>query len=1782
MPDNEIYKFMKSNNLTQLDEKAFIDKYSAPEKAKEVYSFFVDNKLTDLDSSGFYDKYLKKKAYGVASAPTESKSQLPSYLREGKKMAQVGFATPQIVSEDIKARKEPKVRISPKLFATPGVVDVDIVEEDEDDGSYKNLAQNLANNFLISSTEIGAGLAQILREGAPTGVPREKKKTEALYTDEGEKTPYAQTVTWAKDPLAKVALGLNGISEPAKELQQTQSAKLPDTFLGNTLTSLSAIVPDLAATALMPEAKAVQGASFLQKTGSLLFNNFTKYLMVKEPLVGYNEAKMKGEDQSAMQVLGNVGKGAVSGMELALLGAGSSLATKSIMKQAAKAGLVGAKGFAAKELANLATDVVAYGLISPSIHTLYEEGRLPTSKEISEGAGIALAFRLKDAIPSISTFRDLNKAVDNIQQAKQGAAIYNFLQATPESIVRVYNGKESANELHLKAMEAAKAARDATDPIEKQKAVIQASTMAKAANVKQVAEMFVQDKGLTDYIKNADLPAEAKMAIVEKAEAIRKSVDPIEIKKTQAGQRMQQGQRLIQDLTLEMNGEQDPVRKAELQFRINETEKGLKMQENELMSLIEGQAKEAPLDLTDVNTVKQSRKSFNEQVDLKLESLDKADPDYFEKVESLNKQREERNDYFDRVLEDKKQEEKGISVMTPEEFNQVENIEVSLEGQKAEASVEEIVTEVKPTELEAKKADIEERRKEELRTSLELLPLVSKEERSPELQKRYDKVEAKEKEINAKYDAELAALEEVKPIEVEEIKPTDIKTVEKISSVMPYVVEDRNIVEPVIEKIKNNELINEEELYNAAQVLENLQSKTENESLKNLINPVIDKILTYENQSKTEVSTVTQKGAVTRVGTDVRKKEVSKSIGQFEGSRATITDKNGKAVTGYLKTDDGKYNLYDESGSKIASIGEKQITDRDVVLPSTDVVPNPITIDKNGNIKSITLQLQKVDKGGGVLPDRVITIDFKNAEKALDYAIQLRAEQVGEFSDPEFEEIITQVEQEIPIKKEVKISEPKAEVKPAEVKKEVKKTAIETVSDDLLNYLGIAPSDVKFSKTTGKPEIIKSPESIQTDVVNQMNKMNLVNEGVDLNLSSTTKEKIDVDELNSRLDYPLKKVNFKDFEGYPIMFTISDQLRTGDVVNPNTGQTVKDLKGGIGFNGTKGHENMAWANTTKDEGDGLYIKAQDIYNSNKSLFEKAWANGDLPSGQIPMAVVKMAESSILSNEAVFRTGIQNVETLPKKNRKQAVTNITESLKSKVKIESDAVKRGTDANGKRYAPLTMAAKEKIISQSKNILKIIQEKKYIDIVDLLKDIKIFSLPERAIIVNQVFYGSPTAAGAKEIDINRSKPKTKVSVDLIGNADPSLIHIGKITDLLTEPSTKNIPSTHITAIVGVKVAEKVNGKWVKSGGTIETDHPNYPYGVEGGSIGVLEQPIHMKDAFGEAYGSVLSIITKNEAKKASISEGASFSQGLPVQSGLSNKVFSPAIAKGRLDAVDKLSGFLRQAFPTTTFFTTQEAWNSALEEPNVKKHLKDGDVIYAFTTDGNVYINPNLKTTKAALHETGHIWAGFVKENNSALYDKGLKLVEDTKELKKAIEEYGDTPLAREEALMELMSSKGDTIVNAAQKAKFKEWLLSLYKYISDNFKSLMKLSPKEVENLTLDKFLEGMLADLLSGKELTTGKIKGETKFSKGSQEDAIREFIEIQRKKGISDKEIKAGVEKVSDQIGLDKSKIDDLFKKEAETVSIAYKDLSRIEKRKIINSKFDELIKELKIDKRCQ
>ena len=49
--------------------------------------------------------------------------------------------------------------------------------------------------------------------------------------------------------------------------------------------------------------------------------------------------------------------------------------------------------------------------------------------------------------------------------------------------------------------------------------------------------------------------------------------------------------------------------------------------------------------------------------------------------------------------------------------------------------------------------------------------------------------------------------------------------------------------------------------------------------------------------------------------------------------------------------------------------------------------------------------------------------------------------------------------------------------------------------------------------------------------------------------------KIDIEELNSRVDNPIPTVEWKVIDGVPVIFNISDQLRTGDIVNPLTGTT---------------------------------------------------------------------------------------------------------------------------------------------------------------------------------------------------------------------------------------------------------------------------------------------------------------------------------------------------------------------------------------------------------------------------------------------------------------------------------------------------------------------------------------------------------------------------------------------------------------------------------------------------
>ena len=372
-------------------------------------------------------------------------------------------------------------------------------------GHWGNIVQNVFANIEKAGTKLAAGTLQLIsdmEQGRPSA---------------GVKMP--------DNPMDKLIAGLNGNE---KRMQQViENNPLPNTFMGNAVESVSSFLPDIMGTALLPEAKLAQGAGLLKTAASAMFGNFTKYMAGKGLVEGYGAARQEGKDVPAsfMEGAKESGRGALTGVEMGLLGLGSGMATNAIIKKAAEAGLTGAKGVAAKELVNLATDVTAYGLVSPTVHAGIE-GRFPAMKEISDGTGIALLFRAKGTLEALKSHSKLNKALEETQNLRQGAAISNFVDADREAIQQVYEMPETATELNIKAFEAAKKAKEATDLQKKQKYVAEAILYTKSANVKSVTERILENPETIENLKNSDIPDHLKEQLIQKSQEITDLLKP--------------------------------------------------------------------------------------------------------------------------------------------------------------------------------------------------------------------------------------------------------------------------------------------------------------------------------------------------------------------------------------------------------------------------------------------------------------------------------------------------------------------------------------------------------------------------------------------------------------------------------------------------------------------------------------------------------------------------------------------------------------------------------------------------------------------------------------------------------------------------------------------------------------------------------------------------------------------------------------------------------------------------------------------------------------------------------------------------------------------------------------------------------------------------------------------------------------------------------------------------------------------------------------------------------
>jgi len=179
------------------------------------------------------------------------------------------------------------------------------------------------------------------------------------------------------------------------------------------------------------------------------------------------------------------------------------------------------------------------------------------------------------------------------------------------------------------------------------------------------------------------------------------------------------------------------------------------------------------------------------------------------------------------------------------------------------------------------------------------------------------------------------------------------------------------------------------------------------------------------------------------------------------------------------------------------------------------------------------------------------------------------------------------------------------------------------------------------------------------------------------------------------------------------------------------------------------------------------------------------------------------------------------------------------------------------------------------------------------------------------------------------------------------------------------------------------------------------------------------------------------------------------------------------------------------------------------------KDDDIPNGFVHNGVVYLNTDKVKSDTPIHEFGHLWNSYAKENHNAHYQLGLALIKDTvyhKEVKNnpAYAHLSEQGML-EEALAQAIGEKGVKIINESKAKKFSAWFNSLFKKIADGL-GLTNTSGKALSEMTLDQYTDLVSAELLSGEQVVEESVAEKAPKSKveTSTLSNIELVMEVQR------------------------------------------------------------------------
>ena len=259
-------------------------------------------------------------------------------------------------------------------------------------------------------------------------------------------------------------------------------------------------------------------------------------------------------------------------------------------------------------------------------------------------------------------------------------------------------------------------------------------------------------------------------------------------------------------------------------------------------------------------------------------------------------------------------------------------------------------------------------------------------------------------------------------------------------------------------------------------------------------------------------------------------------------------------------------------------------------------------------------------------------------------------------------------------------------------------------------------------------------------------------------------------------------------------------------------------------------------------------------------------------------------------------------------------------------------------------------------------------------------------------------------------------------------------------------------------------------------------------------------------------------------------------------------------------QLLRLLSIAFPTIKVVIDQKKFDDEIKKPEIQRRIVRGYVVYGFNRNNKtIFINPNDTSFEIAIHEFAHPWLDYLAsplsgEQGTRLLRQGIKLVQSDGRGKNYYDEakrtYGNVKtkegyeLAAIEALADYIAEEGGRFSRKVEgetqpENAFLKWIKRFWAYIKKWLSGTFKKNKqgnrestipvgKELEQMTLQRFANMALGDLLGGQEVNP-KFNPE-EFSQGtlfsqqqeglSFDSDLGTIIQQARERGIPDASIR--------------------------------------------------------------